>query len=332
MRFHGYAGMQRLVSAPRTRSRQGISHSASRLGAAIAPPLVVAIMIHFGWRPGVLHLRRARHRVVHFVVFPATAICRRAAWAAAGTGIYPRRRRKGQRQADRLEEHSTLPWKVLLASPNMWAIMCALLHLVYCLWIFLSWLPSYLWSTGISGSLRSASTPPCRCLPASLATPLAADNRLAAGKTGEYQVLAKACSHHGPARLRCVFIVPAAMSQSATTAVLLPHGAMFFLECTDRAVLAVPMHVGGEYSGTVSGMMNMAGNIGGALSPIVFGILVQYGSWVAPFIVAGALPVFGELAWALPVESREVLVDQSLIGKQIATQIACVKHRRLSWT
>ena len=29
---------------------QGVSHSASRLGGAIAPPLVVAIMIHFGWR------------------------------------------------------------------------------------------------------------------------------------------------------------------------------------------------------------------------------------------------------------------------------------------
>jgi MFS family permease len=29
---------------------QGISHSASRLGAAIAPPIVVAIMAAFGWR------------------------------------------------------------------------------------------------------------------------------------------------------------------------------------------------------------------------------------------------------------------------------------------
>ena len=29
---------------------QGITHSASRLGAAIAPPLVVLIMSYFGWR------------------------------------------------------------------------------------------------------------------------------------------------------------------------------------------------------------------------------------------------------------------------------------------
>ena len=32
----------------------------------------------------------------------------------------------------------------MLRSPNMWAIMCAYFTYVYCLWIFLSWLPSYL--------------------------------------------------------------------------------------------------------------------------------------------------------------------------------------------
>jgi len=36
-------------------------------------------------------------------------------------------------------------------------------------------------------------------------------------------------------------------------------------------------------------MMNMAGNIGGALSPLIFGALAQFGSWAAPFIVAAGL-------------------------------------------
>ena len=43
-------GMQRWFPRHERGLAQGISHSASRLGAAIAPPLVVAIMIHFGWR------------------------------------------------------------------------------------------------------------------------------------------------------------------------------------------------------------------------------------------------------------------------------------------
>src|SRR5580704_18070671 len=73
---------------------------------------------------------------------------------------------------------------------------------------------------------------------------------------------------------------------------------MFFLECTIGPSWAVPMDVGGKYSGTLSGMMNMAGNIGGALSPLVFGVLAQFGSWAAPFIVAAGLLVLGSAVWA----------------------------------
>jgi hypothetical protein len=32
------------------------------------------------------------------------------------------------------------------------------------------------------------------------------------------------------------------------------------------------MHIGSKYSGTISAAMNMAGNMGGALSLIVFGL------------------------------------------------------------
>jgi dipeptide/tripeptide permease len=45
-------------------------------------------------------------------------------------------------------------------------------------------------------------------------------------------------------------------------------------------------------------MMNMAGNFGGAISPIVFGVLVQIGNWQAPFIVAAVLLVVGSVVWA----------------------------------
>jgi dipeptide/tripeptide permease len=44
--------------------------------------------------------------------------------------------------------------------------------------------------------------------------------------------------------------------------------------------------------------MNMAGNFGGAISPIVFGVLAQNGNWAAPFIVAACLLVAGSAVWA----------------------------------
>ena len=43
-----------------------------------------------------------------------------------------------------IEQRPTVPWGTLLKSPNMWAVMCAYFTYVYCLWIFLTWLPTYL--------------------------------------------------------------------------------------------------------------------------------------------------------------------------------------------
>ena len=107
-----------------------------------------------------------------------------------------------------------------------------------------------------------------------------------------------------------VFIVPAALTESAYTAIFCLTGAMFFLECTIGPSWAVPMHVGGQYSGTVSGMMNMAGNIGGALSPMVFGMLVQFGSWQAPFIVAALLLVSGAACWGFWLDPEKSVVER----------------------
>ena len=109
----------------------------------------------------------------------------------------------------------------------------------------------------------------------------------------------------------CVFIVPAAMTSDAYVAVYCLTAAMFFLECTIGPSWSVPMDVGGKYSGTVSGMMNMAGNIGGALSPLVFGFLVQYGNWQAPFVVAAGLLVAGAAVWAFWLDPDAAVLERS---------------------
>jgi MFS family permease len=114
--------------------------------------------------------------------------------------------------------------------------------------------------------------------------------------------------------LGCVaFIVPAALTENAYTAVYCLTAAMFFLECTIGPSWAVPMDVGGKYSGTVSGMMNMAGNIGGALSPLVFGFLVQFSSWQAPFIIAAVLLVAGAVVWAFWLDPDGSVVEKAEI-------------------
>ncbi len=59
------------------------------------------------------------------------------------------------------------------------------------------------------------------------------------------------------------------------------------------------MDVGGKYAGTLSGAMNMMGNIGGALSPMVIGYMLHWtkNDWNAPFYVSAASYLVAALLW-----------------------------------
>ncbi|MBV9481607.1 MAG: hypothetical protein JO249_12770 [Acidobacteria bacterium] len=86
---------------------------------------------------------------------------------------------------------------------------------------------------------------------------------------------------------------------------------LFFLEMVVSPAWAVPMDVGGEYSGTVSGIMNMAGSLAASLSPIIFGILVQRGRWIAPFFVSAGVLLTGALIWIFLIDPDKSVVAQT---------------------
>jgi D-galactonate transporter len=300
---------------------QGITHSASRLGAAIAPPIVVLIMTTLGWRSvfyicgavGILwsvlwYFAYRNLPEVHGLVNAAELKHIR------GTD------EKGDVKQPNIAKKPSVPWGTLLRSPNMWAIMCAYFTYVYCLWIFLSWLPSYLVEFRHFTLLKVgflASLPLWAGVVGDTVGGLATDWLLT--KSGNIKFARRAVAITG--MLGCaVFIVPAAMTEDAYTAVYCLTAAMFFLECTIGPSWAVPMDMGGEHSGTVSGMMNMAGNIGGALSPIVFGVLVQFGSWQAPFIVAASLLVLGAAVWGFWLDPSTSVVEEKKL--QTAASLA----------
>ena len=294
---------------------QGVTHSASRLGAAITPPLVVLIMTTLGWRSvfyicGVVGLVWSALWYLAYRNLPEEHGLVNKAELEHIRGIDE----AGRVNAPKIETKTSVPWATLLRSPNMWAIMCAYFTYVYCLWIFLSWLPSYLVEfrhfTLLEVGLL-ASLPLWAGVVGDTVGGLATDWLLK--KTGNTKIARRAVAITG--MLGCVaFIVPAALTADAYIAVYCLTAAMFFLECTIGPSWAVPMDVGGKYSGTVSGMMNMAGNIGGALSPLVFGVLAQFGSWAAPFIVAAGLLVLGSAIWSFWLDPDASVFDTEWAG------------------
>src|SRR5580700_7490973 len=123
-------------------------------------------------------------------------------------------------------EKPSVPWATLLRSPNMWAIMCAYFTYVYCLWIFLSWLPSYLVDFRHFTLLKVglfASLPLFAGVIGDTVGGLATDWLL--HKTGNARLARRSVAIVG--LLGCaVFIVPAALTADAYVAVYCLTGAM----------------------------------------------------------------------------------------------------------
>ena len=72
------------------------------------------------------------------------------------------------------------------------------------------------------------------------------------------------------------------------------------------------MDVGGEYCGTVSGVMNMAGSLAASLSPIIFGALVQRGFWMTPFFITAGVLLMGGFIWAFLIDPEHSVVDRKV--------------------
>ena len=71
------------------------------------------------------------------------------------------------------------------------------------------------------------------------------------------------------------------------------------------------MDIGGKYTGTVSGSMNMMGNFGGMAGPLVVGLILQFThrDWQLAFLVSSIIYFLGALCWIFidPVTPLESL-------------------------
>jgi sugar phosphate permease len=290
---------------------QGVSHAASRLGAAVGPPIAVAIMLHYGWRSvfyviGALSLLWSILYLVMYRNMPEeTSLVSRGELARI-RGLDE----KGEIKKANIQKRPKVPWSILLKHGNMWAVMCAYATYIYSLWFFLSWLPLYLVEYRHFTVIKMgvyASMPLMAGVIGDAFGGWLTDKLLL--KTNNLKFARRSVAI--VAMLGCgTSTLFAAMSASPFTAVYCLTVAMFFLEMTIGPAWAVPMDIGGEFSGTVSGMMNMGGQIVGALSPTIFGYLVSRGSWVAPFVVSAGLLFVGAAIWAFWIDPEQSVIDK----------------------
>lgn len=323
---------------------QGITHSGSRLAGAFTPPLVGVMIAQWGWRsafvvfglmgfvwgaawywyyrddpedhPGVNELELA---VIREEKPAATRISPAAAVLAAGEGdgspSGPDEAADGEAGPDAGEGpapedgDSEVPWGVLLRSKNMWLLAVMYMCYVYSFWIYLTWTPTYLVEergfsmvgSGIGAGLPLFAGAITNSVGGWVSDRLSASRGLRFGR----RIPAMVGFVAGAA-----FIVPGVLVHDPYLAVASLTLAAAGLEFTTGVSWATAIDVGHEHAGTVSAVMNMMGNLGGALSPFVFGVLVdQTGHWELPFLIASVLIVIAALLWLRIDPERSVLVE-----------------------
>jgi MFS transporter, ACS family, glucarate transporter len=114
-----------------------------------------------------------------------------------------------------------------------------------------------------------------------------------------------------------IFIAFGSQVQGVRLASIVLAGGAGALYLSQSSFWSVTADIAGGSAGSVSGFMNMGGQIGGALTgSLTPWIAVRYG-WTASFLVAAGLCLFGALCWlavnplkTLTQPERESVLDQ----------------------
>jgi len=274
---------------------QGVTHGASRFGGAVTPVIVAMIMARWGWRSV-------------FFIFAITGFVWSGFWyfwyRDKPTEYTQRWGSVNQAEIDLIDGGKSgkkipkLKFKTLLKSKNMWFLSLSYPTYCYVIWIYLTWLPAYLVEARGFSIIKMGIFASLPLMAGTIGDTLGGwlSDKIWR-RTGRGTFARRVVAMTGML-VAAAFMIPGALAHSAYMAVFLLACSLFGLEMAVGVYWAVCLDVGHEYAGTVSGMMNSIGNIGSALSPLVFGAILQFtGSWVYPFIVASGILVVGVLLW-----------------------------------
>ena len=100
--------------------------------------------------------------------------------------------------------------------------------------------------------------------------------------------------------------VPAVLTRDPHVSVAWYCVAFFGLEWTVGISWAVPLDIGGDFAGSVSAVMNMLGNIGGAVAATVVTYTAAHYGWNVPFLVTASLCVIAAVLWLKIDATRRV--------------------------
>ena len=279
------AAMSRWVAKGERGYAQGITHAAARIGNAVAPWGVVAIMAVYGWRAS-------------FFVCSGLSLLWVILWAFTFTE-YP----KNHPRITAAELASLtvppavtpkIPWGPLVK--RMTPVTLVYFCYGWTLWLFLSWIPQYFLNSQHLDLKKSALFSSCVFFGGVLGDSLGGvvTDRILK-RTGNL-LCARSYMVSVCMLLALLSLGPLMSSHNPTISLLFLTAGFFFAEMTIGPMWAIPMDIAPDYCGTASGIMNTGSAAAAIISPVVGGYLIDTtGNWQFPFIGSMILMAVGVL-------------------------------------
>jgi len=262
----------------------GIIFAGVGVGAGIAPPLITAILIHADWKSA-------------FYASAAIGMVMMVFWLI----LVRDRPEQGAGERALIRESvwaETVPmaWSAILRNRTLALLALSYFTYGYVAYIFFTWFFKYL--SGVRGlDLKSSGI--YGMLPfiaMAIASPLGG------------WIADKLSASRGPRVGRCytastalavaaLFVALATQVVDARLATLFLAGGAGALYMSQSAFWTISANLGGRSAGSVSGVMNMANQIGGVVTASLTPWLADSFGWTASFLFAAGLSLLGALAW-----------------------------------
>jgi ACS family glucarate transporter-like MFS transporter len=280
---------------------QGAFFMAAHLSGGLTPLLVTALLVYFDWR-------------TLFVLFGSIGFVWAWGWYRwfrdspaehAGVGAAERELIEGGLAADAGHALDATRWRQLLANRTVVCLCLMYFTQAFGGTFYVTWLPTYLASRGLSGMTAGilAGLPLMLSAAADVLGGMATDRaaRRLGLRAGRIIIGGGALAAAGLFTLAATFV---ASPVSAAALIALGGASSNFLL---GAAWGTCLDIGGRRSGAVSAAMNTSGQVGSILSPILVAAIVsRFSDWSAPLYLAGVLFLGGAVCWVWIDPTRPV--------------------------
>lgn len=294
-------------------------------GAGLTPPLITYLMVHYGWRAS-------------FWVCAAFGCMAGAVWFLAARDTPSEHPRVSACELGEIRAGLTLAaesggkaakhfvsWSRVIRSREVWAVTISYFCYGYVAWIFFSWFYRYLANVrglDLKSSALYSMLPFLAMLVGCLAGGWVSDKltKRRGAFFGRCGLAAIAMC------VAAVFIASGSQVKGARLASMVLAGGAGALYVSQSSFWSVTANIAGRSAGSVSGFMNMGGQIGGAVTGSLTPWIALHFGWTSSFLVASALSLVGAVCWLMvdptKVLSQDVSADD---GAPQESQIVAAK-------